>query len=125
VKRLEAGESFDQIAKELGITAEAARFVGRADPSVPAQVGEAVFAAQRPAPGRPRTSAISLDQGGAAVIQLSAVRTAPDDGNKELRSQRASQVLERAGQADVAAYVLELRRKADVQKNPSVIEQTE
>jgi len=45
--KLEAGTSFDDVARELNVTADPARFIGRGDPSVPAQVRETVFVAPK------------------------------------------------------------------------------
>ncbi len=41
--KLAGGASFEDVAKELGVTAEPARFIGRDDPSVPAPVRTAAF----------------------------------------------------------------------------------
>ncbi len=124
VRRIEGGEALDAVAKSLGVTAEPARFVGRGDPSISAQVLQAAFAARRPQPGKPVVQAISLDQaGGAALMVLSQARVAPVIAtNVELQAKRISEAGQRSGQADAAAYILELRRKADVEKNPAAFE---
>ena len=57
-KSLQSGKDFDAIAKELGVTADAARFVGRQDPSVPAQIRDAAFKAPKPAEHQPVYEAV-------------------------------------------------------------------
>jgi peptidyl-prolyl cis-trans isomerase D len=118
--RLESGASFDAVAHELNVTADPAHFVGRLDPSIPAQVRDAVFAAPRPA-GKPVVRELALSDGGAAVVVVSAVRTLAAR-DPEAQSNRALQEAQRAGADDALAYVEEMRRSADVRKNPKAFE---
>jgi peptidyl-prolyl cis-trans isomerase D len=122
-KRIEAGEPFDAVAREAGLTAEPARFVGRADPSIPAQLGRVAFTLPRPQ-GKPLVRAVPLESGGAAVLMLTQARfVAPaDSGDPQQRAQRVLQAAARSGSGDVAAYVSELRRQADVEKNAKAFE---
>ena len=119
--RLEVGTPFDQVAKEAGITADAAHFIGRDDPSVPAQVRELVFRSARPANGKPLYRATSLDTGGAAFIVVSAVRSEPSS-DPATQAQMAQSVALRQGDSEAMAYVEELRRTAKVAKNPKAFE---
>jgi len=124
VRRIEAGESLDAVARAAGVTAEPARFVGRTDPAVPAQVVREVFTMPRPQAGRPVLRAIPVDAGGAAIVVLSQTRQAPAEATGDAR-QRAERVIQwagRSGSGDVIAYVGELRRRADVEKNPKAFE---
>lgn len=121
--RVRAGEALNEVARAYGVTAESPRFVGRGDPSVSAKVLEAAFAARRPAPGKPVAEAVTLDRdGGAAVLLLTQARVAPQTDNSALRTQRIQQAAQQAGRSDAAAYVLELRRQADVEKSPNAFE---
>ena len=122
-RRIAAGESLDAVAKAAGVTAEPARFVGRSDPAVPAQVVREAFALARPS-GKPAVRAIAMDAGGAAIVVLSQVRQAPAGtaGDAQQRAQRVMQMAGRSGSGDVVAYVAELRRKADVEKNPKAFD---
>ena len=96
-EHLAGGASFDSVAQELKVNAEPAHFIGRADPSVPAPVREAAFALPRPS-GSGGFTAVALNDGGAAVVAVSAVRTAA------LRSRRPGRRGEaRARTAGVAA----------------------
>ncbi len=120
LQRLAGGESLDALAKSLGLTAEPARFVGRGDPSVPAKLLEAAFAAPRPQPRKPVIRAVALDgDDGAALLVLTQARGAPQTEAAELRTQRIADAAQRSGRADALAYVLEMRRKAKVQLNPA------
>jgi hypothetical protein len=80
-----------------------------------------VFAAPRPA----KTSvfrALALQGGGAALIDVSAVRTAAQIGAPQEQADRAQQAAGREGVSDVMAYVAEMRRTADVRKNPKAFD---
>ena len=107
--RLEGGTSFDAVAQSLGVAAEPAHFVGRNDPSVPAPIRTAVFAAPRPAKA-PEYRALTMADGGAA---------APDP---QQQADRVQQQAVRQGTGDVLAYVSEVRRTANVRKNPKAFE---
>ncbi|MCU0761183.1 MAG: peptidyl-prolyl cis-trans isomerase [Steroidobacteraceae bacterium] len=123
-KRVAAGESLEVVAKSVGVAAEPARFVGRADPAVPAQVVREAFDLPRPQPGKPEVQAIPVDAGGAAIIVVTQARQPPADsaGDPRERAQRVMQMAGRSGSGDVVAYVGELRRRADVEKNPKAFE---
>ena len=118
--RLTAGASFDEIAKELKVSADPAHFIGRSDPSVPAQVRDAVFAVPRPA-GKPEFRAVALGDGGAAIVAVSAVRASTVHDAQAQRA-RALEEAQRLGMADVRAYEENVRRTADVRKNPKAFE---
>jgi hypothetical protein len=102
--------------KEAGATAEPARFVGRKDPSLPAPIRTVVFESAKPA-GKPIYRTAALEDGGAAVVAITATRLDP-----EPKPTRMAEAAARHGSGDVAAYVEELRRKADVSKNPQAFE---
>ena len=123
LQRLTAGEPYDAVLKSLGVASEAARFIGRADPSVPAQVREAVFAMPRPAPIRPAYRVIKIDTGGAALVAVTQSRSEPPDtSNPQLLLNRLSESSARSGAGDVGAYVQQLRSGAKVEKNDKVFE---
>ena len=114
------GSSFDAVATQLKVSADPAHFIGRNDPSVPAQIRDAAFAVPRPA-GKPELRAVALNDGGAALIAVSAVRTAAAHDN-EAQATRALQETERLGTGATMAYVDEVRRTASVRKNPKAFE---
>ncbi len=118
-ERLAGGASFDSVAQELKVSAEPAHFIGRADPSVPAPVREAAFALSRPSGGSVFT-AVPINDGGAAVIAVSAVRTVPHNAAGQAgqagqaQRDRALEESQRLGTAAALAYVEEVRRTAEV-----------
>ena len=119
-EQLLKGGSLDSVAQELKLTADPAHFIGRNDPSVPAQVREAAFALAKPA-GKPELQVLTMNDGGAALLVVSAARTAPTHDGEAQRS-RAQQESERLGTASALAYVDEVRRTASVRKNPKAFD---
>ncbi len=120
--KLEAGTSFEDVAKELGVTAEPARFVGRADPAVPAQIRSVVFDVPKPAADKAIYRALKLDNGGAAVVAVTKVRVDSSDANKQQEASRTRQELDRLGATDAMAYLEDVRRTAKVVKNRKAFE---
>jgi len=121
-ERLESGTPFETVAKDLGVDAAPARFVGRGDPSLPAQIRETVFEAPKPNGERPIVRAFALDEGGAALVALTGVRVPETPENPQVAAFQAQQWLFSHGVGDVAAYVEELRRTARVKKNPQAFQ---
>jgi peptidyl-prolyl cis-trans isomerase D len=119
--QLKAGTPFDTVAAQLKVSAAPARFVSRTESSVPPQVRQAAFALPKPQAGKPEASAVTLPQGGAALVELTAVRTAKPE-NAEARLNLAQQEAERVGNAAALAYIEEVRRTAEVRKNPKVFD---
>ena len=113
--KLEGGASFDDVTKELGVTAEPAKFIGRGEAAVPAQLLTAAFGAPKPA-GKPVYRAVRLNSG-AAILALTNLKTQPAQQNKQADIESAKQAAGRHGEEDFAAYVQEVRRTSSVQKN--------
>jgi peptidyl-prolyl cis-trans isomerase D len=120
--KLESGTPFDQVAKDLGVTAEPARFVGRTDAAVPAQIRTAVFDVPKPTPEKPAFRAVKLDNGGAALVEVTKVRVEANDADKQQQAARAKQEADSLGMSDAMAYLEDVRRTADVRKNPKAFE---
>jgi peptidyl-prolyl cis-trans isomerase D len=126
--KLTAGSSFDDVARQIGVSSEPARFIARTDSTIPAQLRDFVFKAPKPA-GKPIYEAIALQTGGAALVALTQLRTdAPvvdKDKQADLikqQSMTAKQDAARHGQGDAAAYIEQVRQAADVRKNPKAFE---
>jgi peptidyl-prolyl cis-trans isomerase D len=126
--KLQSGTSFDDVAKQIGVSSEPARYVGRNDSTIPAQVREVAFNSPKPTP-KPVYKAIPLQTGGAALVAVTALKTgAPEVPKDREADQIKQQVMQakqdalRHGQADADAYVEEVRRTADVRKNPKAFE---
>jgi peptidyl-prolyl cis-trans isomerase D len=119
--KLADGAAFDEVAKELGVTVEAPRFIGRDDPSVPAAVRTAAFDAAKPAVGKSVYRVTKLDNGGEAVLGVFSVRLDPNSA-PQLQVAQQREIMGRQGTGDAVAYVEQLRRSADVSKNPKAFE---
>jgi peptidyl-prolyl cis-trans isomerase D len=117
--RLEKGENLEAIAKSLGVNSEPARFVGRGDPSIPADLRTAVFEAPRPT-GKPVIQMKTLDDGSSALFIVSRTRVADSNANPAMTAQQNAQLQQRVARGEVQAYIEQIRAKADIVKNPKV-----
>lgn len=122
VTKLRAGASLDEVTRELGVAAEPPRFIGRTDPSVPAQIGAEAFASGKPAAGKPAYSALELPSGGAAILSVLSVKT-HEGANPEQAAASVRQALAQHSEGDADAYLEQLRLNAKVEKNPQVFDQ--
>jgi peptidyl-prolyl cis-trans isomerase D len=121
VKQLDAGTSLDEVLKSLRVTAAPAAYVGRSDPQLPVQVRQAAFAAPRPS-GKPVNRALALDDGGAAVLTITAVKAGSTGANPQNDEQLVSEYAKRDREGEMAAYQLELQRRASIKRNPSIFQ---
>ena len=121
--KLNAGASFDDIVRGLKVTAEAPRFVGRADPSIPGEIRAAVFASGKPAKDHPVYRALALGSGAAVLLAVTDVKSVPAAASPQQLAEVRNQAAEAHGTDDAEAYLQELRRTAKVQKNPQAFEQ--
>ncbi len=98
--------------------------MGRDDPSLPAAVRTAAFDAAKPARRQePFIALAKLENGGEAVVgvlERAARHRTARRADVEVAQQR--DVMNRQGSGDAAAYLEELRRSADVSKNPKAFE---
>ncbi len=117
-KQLGASATLESLAAGWGVKPEGPRFVGRGDPSVPAALREAVFAAAKPT-AAPVTAAVKLDDGNVAIYQLLQVRAGVST-NPQLDQQLAMFLGQRGAAGDLIAYLDEVRRRAKVEKSMRV-----
>ena len=120
VKRLTSGDSWDGVARGLGVAASGAKFVARADQGVPMEIRATAFGEPKPS-AKPIYSDVQLANGDAAVIALSAVREEPADAKEQdndLRQQFAAQV----ASSEAQSYVAGARADAKVILNPRAID---
>jgi len=122
VKRLESGENADAVFKSLGVTSAPAAFVARSDPQVPAQLRQLAFAMPQPLAGKPAYRALSLDNGGAALLMVSAVKPGTSGSNETSNQQLLEQYQKRDREAELDAYEAALVRAANVKRNPKAFE---
>jgi peptidyl-prolyl cis-trans isomerase D len=115
-----SGASFDQVAKSLNVTADPPKFIGRGDPSVPAEILSAAFDSAKPVHG-PVYEAVSLQNGGAALVAVTQIRTSQQT-NKYLEQALAQEEVQRSGNAEAIGYLAELRATAKVRKNPDAFQ---
>lgn len=117
IKRLDAGESWESLAKSLGGNLQAAHFIGRTDAGVPVELRRAAFEVPKPAAGKPVFRALALDNGDGAVYGISAVRAAPDD-NPQKNNMLALQFALQIGSGEALGYADGARAEAKVIVNP-------
>jgi peptidyl-prolyl cis-trans isomerase D len=120
--KLQAGASFDTVVKDLGVTAEPAKYISRSEASVPAQVLSSVFAAPKPSDGKPVYRTVKLNTGGAAIYALTNIRTKPEDKNLQAETAYRRQEAARLGDQAVAGYIDEVRRTSTVKKNLAALD---
>ena len=120
LKRLNAGESWDAVAKGLGATVQAPKFIARSDQDVPMEVRMTAFKAPKPGP-KPVYETLSLGDGDAAVLAFSGVREDPNAAttrDEDMRRQYAAQIA--SGEAQ--AYAAAARADAKITLNPKAID---
>jgi len=118
--QLLSGASFDQVAKSLKVTADPPKFIGRGDPSVPAEILSAAFDSAKPVHG-PVYEAVSLQNGGAALVAVTQIRTSQQT-NRYLEQALAQEQLQRNGNAEALGYIAQVRATAKVRKNPDAFQ---
>ena len=119
-KRLNAGESWDAVAKSLGVSAQAPKFVARSDQDVPIEIRTTAFRAPKPAQ-KSIYENVSLAGGDAAVLAFSAVREDPDpakSNDADIRQQYAAQI----ASSEAQSYAAAARADAKVTLNPKAMD---
>jgi peptidyl-prolyl cis-trans isomerase D len=116
VKRLTAGESWDSVAKTLGLTPQAPKFVARADQTVPIEVRRDAFDAPKPS-GQPIYSEVPLGNGDAAVLAVSRVREEPSADPKAEQAQLRREFAQEAASDEAQSYAAAARADAKVSVN--------
>jgi peptidyl-prolyl cis-trans isomerase D len=119
--QLQSGTSFDQVAKSLKVSTEAPKFVGRGDPSVPAEILSDAFDSAKPVHGAVY-DAVPLQNGGAALIAVTQIRSGGQTNNGYLERALEQEQLQRDGDADALAYIAQLRATSKVRKNPDAFQ---
>jgi hypothetical protein len=78
----------------------------------------------KPTAGAPQRTykAVGLGTGDFAVLALSGTRAGTASETGEQRQMRTNQSLRRVASGEVMGYMTELRKRADVDKNPKAFE---
>jgi peptidyl-prolyl cis-trans isomerase D len=121
VRRVEAGESLDSLAKAMGATMQAPRFAGRTEQTVPMEIRRAAFEAPKPAAGKPIYRSVALDNGDFAVYGVSAVREDPTVNPQQQDTFRRQFALE-IGASESQGYAAAVRADAKVIVNPQSVD---
>jgi peptidyl-prolyl cis-trans isomerase D len=119
-KRLNAGESWDAVAKSLGLTGQPPKFIARSDQDVPMEIRTTAFRAPKPAQ-KSIYENLSLANGDAAVLAFSAVREDPNAAivkDADIRRQFAAQI----ASSEAQSYAAAARADAKVTLNPKAID---
>ena len=120
--QLLSGSSFEQVAKALEVKAAPPNFVGRGDPSIPAQIESVAFDAPRPVHG-PVYEAVPLQSGGAALIAVTRIRSGTGtQANQYLAKILEQEQLQSTGEADALGYLAQLRATSTVKENPDAFQ---
>jgi peptidyl-prolyl cis-trans isomerase D len=121
VKRLSGGESWDSVAKSLGVAPQAPKFVSRADQAVPIEIRRDAFDGPKPA-GAPVYSSVPLENGDSAVLAVSAVREDPSGDPKVEEAQLKRQFAQEAASSEAQGYAAAARADAKVSLNPQALD---
>jgi peptidyl-prolyl cis-trans isomerase D len=119
-KRLNAGESWDAVAKSLSVTAPAPKFISRSDQDVPLEIRTTAFKAPKPAQ-KSIYANLSLANGDAGVLAFSALREDPNaaiEKDTDIRRQFAAQI----ASSEAQSYAAAARADAKVTLNPKAID---
>jgi len=122
VKRLEAGESWDTVAKGLNVTAQQPKFVSRSDQAVPQDIRREVFQAPKPGAGKPVYEKIEVADGDADVICLTAVREDPGTEGQPQDASLRRQMAQELASGEAQDYAVAARALAKVIVNPQALD---
>jgi peptidyl-prolyl cis-trans isomerase D len=118
--QLLSGSSFDQVAKSLNLKTDPPKFVGRGDPSVPAEILSVAFDSAKPVHG-PVYQAVNLQNGSSALVAVTQIRNSQQT-NRYLALALAKEELQSAGNAEAMGYMAQVRATAKVSKNPDAFQ---
>jgi peptidyl-prolyl cis-trans isomerase D len=121
VKRLTAGEAWDAVAKSLGSAPQQPKFVSRTDQSVPVEVRRDAFEAPKPE-GKPVYQRLSLSDGDADVLAVTAMREDPNGDPKEQEALLRRQLAQQSASSEAQGYAVAARADAKVIINAQALD---
>jgi peptidyl-prolyl cis-trans isomerase D len=115
--------TWEQAKTELKADAQGPVWASRQQADLPVEVRNALFAMPKPKSSGEKTyKAVGLGTGDFAVLALSGARPGTASETGEQRQMRTNQSLRRVASGEVMGYMTELRKRADVDKNPKAFE---
>jgi hypothetical protein len=116
--------TWEQAKTELKAESHGPVWASRSQADLPIEVRNALFAMPKPTAGAPQRTykAVGLGTGDFAVLALSGTRAGTASETGEQRQMRTNQSLRRVASGEVMGYMTELRKRADVDKNPKAFE---
>jgi hypothetical protein len=121
LKRLTAGETWEAVAKSLNVAVQPAKFVARADQSVPMDIRRAGFEAPKPL-AKPVYEKLALPDGDAAVVAVTALREDPTAPPQEQEAQMRRQLAQQAAAGEAQGYAAAARADAKVILNAQALD---
>lgn len=123
VPDLQKGADFAKVAARWKAKVDGPRFVGRGSPDLPVELRDALFAAPRPAPGKPVVQALKVEGGGVALFEVTNWRVQSLSDNPQLNTIRSQRELQRYTKRDLNAYIGSIVAAAKITKNPDAFQQ--
>src|SRR5262249_31998011 len=122
VAKLREGGSLEDLAKEQGGEFHAAGFIARQ--AAPPELAKAVFSAPKPSADAPYQGQFALANGDPAVFVLTSVKAGGQaEQTAEQRQTRVDATAREYANADISAYVAQLRNEASVVAPKEQLEQ--
>ena len=115
---LEEGKQFSEVAFELEAAYVPSITVGRVDAAMDRELLNAIFTAKKPSDGKSRLGSTVTSVGDYVVFLVNAVMPGrPESIPLTERDARKENLQSQAGAADLNAFVSELERRADIERN--------
>ena len=114
--RVAKGETLEAVAAAQGLQVNALQAIPRGAPQPTQEANAAIFAVQRPAPGKVSTGKVDLPDGSHIVFAVS--KAAPGDPKElppEQRKQMRTQIAQMKGVDAAQSYVSAMRKKMKVE----------
>ncbi len=112
------------LISDLKITPAAKRFTGRQNQEIPPAILQTAFALPRATVSAgPRFQASTLDNGDFALVAVTAVRSGNETPEEAAeRAQRGRRTAQQVGGEEFGAYLSEVERNADIERNLAVFQ---
>jgi hypothetical protein len=123
---LEEGEQFGETAFQLEAEYVPSVVVGRVDETMDRDLLNAIFTAKKPSAGNSRLGSVVTSVGDYVVFTVNAVMPGrPESIPLAERDARKENLQSQAGAADLNAFVSELQRRADIERNEDAFAEQE